>query len=479
MNQTPKPLLPILLVDDEESWLRSLSINLKRNVPVDNLLQCPDSREVMNLLAGQEVSIILLDLMMPHLTGEELLPQIVEKYPEIPIIILSGMNQIEAAVRCIQAGAYDYYVKAAEIDRMINGVRRALETRELRSHNRNLTAKFLENDLQYPEAFVSTITRSERMKSVFRYVEAVSASPEPLLVTGESGTGKELIAKSYHRICCPAKPWVPVNVASLDDDDFAVSLFGQARGKTPTVGMVARARGGVLFLDEIGDLSLKAQIKLLRLVREGEYTPVGGDQSKKLEARIVCATNQNLEEKVSRGEFRKDLFYKLQTQQVHLLPLRERKGDLSLLLGHFFDEVSRSLGKRRPSVPEELPYLLATYHFPGNIQELRSMVFSAVANHQSRILSLEIFKQAIGFDRGKELAGTALTGELGQFNEGPALIVSEKMPTLNEAATFLVHEAMRRANNNQSIAAGLLGISRQALGQRLSKLRSLPGGEES
>ncbi len=468
MSQAPKPLLPILLVDDEESWLRSLSITLKRQAQVNNLLQCSDSREVMNLLADQEVSIILLDLMMPHLTGEELLPQIVEKYPEIPVIILSGMNQIEAAVRCIQAGAYDYYVKAAEVERMVNGVQRALAARELQNRNSSLTAKFLVADLQHPEAFVTSITRSDRMKSVFRYVEAVVTSPEPLLVTGESGTGKELIAKSYHRICCPAAPWIAANVAGVDDDDLAVSLFGQVQGRNPGVGMVSRAKGGVLFLDEIGDLSLKAQTKLLRLVREGEYTPVGGDRPKKLEARIVCATNHDLEEKVDKGEFRKDLFFKLRTHHLQLPPLRDRKEDIPLLLSHFFEDAARSLDKKRPAVPDELPYLLATYHFPGNVQELRAMVFSALASHRSRILSMDSFKQAIGFGRGQR--GTPTTAvEI----EGPALILPEILPTLNEAANFLVREALRRTNNNQSIAAGLLGISRQALGQRLSKLRSL------
>lgn len=467
------PLLPILMVDDEASWLRSLSITLKRSAGFNNTIQCHDSREVMNILAGQEVSLILLDLMMPHLTGEELLPQIVEKHPGVPVIILSGMNQVESAVRCIKAGAFDYFVKAAEVERMILGMQRALQMRELQNNNRTLTNRFIEAELKHPEAFVTSITRSERMKAVFRYIEAVSASSEPLLISGESGTGKELIAKSYHRICCPAAPWIPVSLGGMNEEDLSASLFGQVRGgRTP--GLIPAAKGGVLFLDEIGDLSQSAQSKLLRLVREGEYTPVGADRPQRLEARIVCTTNQDLEARVALGEFRRDLYFKLQTHHVRMPPLRERKEDIPLLLGHFLDEASRSLKKKRPAVPEELPYLLATYYFPGNVQELRAMVFSALATHQARTLSMDSFKRAIGFNDRKREPGVGRNGNV--LEDRPPMILSERLPTLTEAANFLVHEALRRSNNNQSIAAGLLGITRQALSQRLKKLRDAEKG---
>ncbi len=466
MSDVLSPQWPILLVDDEVSLLRSLSLTLKRQGKFNNIIQCSDSRAVMSLLAEQKVSAVVLDLMMPHLTGEELLPQIIAEYPDLPVIVLSGLNQIEAAVRCIRNGAYDYFVKASEVDRLLNGLQRAIDLHALPHSKRELAARFLDLDLKIPEAFVSTITRTERMKTIFRYVETVALSHEPLLITGESGVGKELIARSYHRICGPSLPWVPVNLAALDDAEINPVLFGEVKGSKAQEGMIKQAGNGILFLDEIGDISDRAQLKLLRLFREREYIPLGSAKSVRIQAKIVCATNQDLAARVADGRFRKDLYYKLMTHHVCLPPLRERKEDIPLLIPHFFAQLSRLMNKKIPAYPPELAQLLSTYDFPGNIQELKSMIAAALAGHKSRIISLNTFKEAIGFRAGPDVSSPAKGNDVSL----PPLIVPEKMPTLNEAAAYLVEEALRRSSGNQSIAAGLLGITRQALGQRLKKL---------
>ena len=466
MSNELSPNLPILLVDDELPMLRSLSLTLKRQGKYNNILQCSDSRAVMSLLAERKVSAVVLDLMMPHITGEELLPQITSEYPDLPVIILSGMNQIEAAVRCIRNGAYDYFVKASEVDRLLNGLQRAIDLHALQISKREISARFVDPDLKMPEAFVTTITRTDRMKSIFRYVETVALSNEPLLITGESGVGKELIARSYHRICGPAVPWVAVNLAALDDAEITPVLFGEVEGSNTREGMIRQAGNGVLFLDEIGDISDRAQLKLLRLFSAREYVPLGSDRSLRIQARIVCATNQDLAAKVADGKFRKDLYYKLMTHHVCLPPLRERKEDLPLLIPHFFAQLSRLMGKKIPAYPEELIPLLSTYDFPGNIQELKTIIATALAGHKSRIISLDAFKKAIGFGLGPD--SMSHPGRI--VSPQAPLMVPEQMPTLNEAAAYLVEEAMRRSSGNQTIAAGLLGITRQALGQRLKKL---------
>ena len=254
------PEHPILLVDDERAWLRSLSMTLKGSGGYNNLQQCLDSREVPQLLADGRFSLLILDLTMPHLSGEELLPMVVEGFPDLPIIVLSGMNQLETAVRCMQLGAFDYFVKTGETDRLLTGIRRALEHGALQRENLNLKERLLHDELQHPEAFTAIVTRSRRMRGIFQYLEAIAASREPLLITGESGVGKELVARAAHDLSGVQEELLAVNVASLDDNIFSDTLFGHARGaftgaEHMRFGMIEKAAGGTLFLDEIGDLS--------------------------------------------------------------------------------------------------------------------------------------------------------------------------------------------------------------------------------
>jgi DNA-binding NtrC family response regulator len=469
MTEATYPQLPVMLVDDEEQALTSFEMAL-RSANLNNFIRCEDSRNVIPLLTSQEIEVMLLDLRMPYVSGEELLGMITSDFPEVPVIIITGANDVETAVKCMKLGAFDYMVKPVERSRLTAGVKRAIELRELQRENRILKAHVLYDKLGHPEAFSEIITSSASMRSIFQYIEAVATSPRPLLITGETGVGKELIAKSVHTVSNRKGAFVPVNVGGLDDNVFADTLFGHKKGAftgadQPRSGMLEQATGGTLFLDEIGDLSLTSQVKLLRLLQDGEFFSLGSDIAKRSDARVVVATNQDLDALQSSGSFRKDLYYRLCDHHISIPPLSERLEDLPVLVEHFLEKASKTVGKHRPTPPEELITLLSTYHFPGNVRELESMIFDAVSSHKSGKLSLEAFKSHIYQKQPKSESDSR---ELPEEKE-MLIPFTKKLPTLKQAEQLLIDEAMRRANGNQSIAALSLGISRQALNKRLKK----------
>ena len=295
-----------------------------------------------------------------------------------------------------------------------------------------------------------------------------------MLITGETGVGKGLIAECIYRISGLSGPLVAVNVAGLDDAMFSDTLFGHKRGaftgaEKEREGMVGKAAGGTLFLDEIGDLSTSSQVKLLRLLQEQTYTPLGSDLVKKSDAHIIAATNQDLRRLSAEQQFRQDLYFRLSAHHVEVPPLRERAEDIPLLVGHFINEAARSMNKPVPDATPELLSLLSVYHFPGNIRELRAMLFDAVALHRSGpLLSMESCKEAIEKNRG--------FGDSTLLEKGPemptAVQTVGRFPTLKELEQLFIEEALRQADGNQGIAAMLLGISRTALNRRLSRLKS-------
>ncbi|WP_321365844.1 sigma-54 dependent transcriptional regulator [uncultured Desulfuromusa sp.] len=465
MEKNLFPSFGVLLVDDEQPWLRSLSLTLEGPGGITNLLQCSDSREVMTLLGQNDIGLVLLDLTMPHLSGDELLEQIVAEYPQVRVIILSGMNQLETAVSCMRAGAFDYFVKTVDEERLVDGVRRAIRMIELESENRAIRRRFFHDQLDNPEVFASIVTNNAAMRARFQYLEAVAPSNQPILITGESGVGKELVAQAVHALSSKKGSLVSINVAGLDDNVFADTLFGHVRGaftgaENIRKGMIETAAGGTLFLDEIGDLSSASQVKLLRLLQNGEYYPLGSDQPKQMTARVVVATHADLDEKMAAGMFRRDLYYRLYSHHIHLPSLRERKDDLPLLLDHFLTEASLKLGKKKPTPPKELVALLSTYSFPGNIRELEAMIYDAVSQHNQKILSMKSFLSRI------ETQTDHLPNEQDLSVVNPFASLND-LPTLQQAGKLLIDEAMKRSTGNQSIAARLLGISQPALSKRL------------
>ena len=469
MTDALYPQLPVLMIDDEAQALNSFEMVL-RSASVNHILRCQDSRNVMDIFSGQEIEVMMLDLSMPHVSGEELLLRVTRDYPEVPVIVITGSNDVDTAVACMKTGAFDYMVKPVEKSRLISGVKRAIELRELQRENKLLRAHVLSDTLEHPEAFSEMVTKSPVMRSIFQYVEAISVSPQPILITGETGVGKELVSRAAHKLSGRQGAFVPVNVAGLDDNVFADTLFGHRKGAFTGAdqarnGLVEQASGGTLFLDEIGDLSPVSQVKLLRLLQSGEYFPLGSDVGKRSDARVVVATNQDIQSLQESGKFRKDLYYRLCCHRIHIPPLRERREDLPILLDHFLENASETLGKKKPTPPGELLTLLSTYGFPGNVRELQSIVLDAVSSHKSGKLSMEGFKSYL---RQKQ---PALEVDSRPPAGGGRLMVSfsEPLPTLKQTEQLLISEAMRRARRNQATAAQWLGITRQALNKRLKQ----------
>lgn len=467
MTTAVSPELPLLLVDDESHALHSTERMLV-SAGITNLLQCQDSREVAGILANREICAVLLDLSMPHLSGEELLPNIVAAYPELPVIVVTGSNEVETAVRCMKVGAFDYMVKPVEKSRLLSGIQRAIELRDLRRENELLRERMLSTVVKCPEAFSEIITNNPGMHAVFRYCESVAISQWPVLITGETGVGKELLARAIHTLSGRSGAFVSVNAAGLDDNVFSDTLFGHVRGAYTGAdesrkGLIEQASAGTLFLDEIGDLTQASQVKLLRVLQEREYHPLGSDVAKRTDARIVFATNQDLEALLAQGRFRRDLYHRVKTHHVQLPPLRKRLDDIPLLVDHFLGKAALSLDKKKPSPPKELYSLLAIHSFPGNVRELESMVFDAVTNHTSRMLSMAVFETHI------TPAPQPDAGQEPRVGGASAYALFDRLPTMKESMALLIAEAMRRAEGNQTIAARLLGISRTGLNKRLNQ----------
>ena len=469
---------PILVVDDDPDVLKRVE-RLLRYEGFPEVLLCSDPRRVEGFLASGEISVMILDLLMPEVSGLTVLREMRERHPELPVIVATAVNDLDSAVECMREGAFDYVPKTAESGRLVASIRHALSIGELQREYGALKASFLAPSRPETSAFAKIITRSERMLSVLRYVETVARSPKPILVTGESGTGKELIAEAVHIVSCRSGPLVCLNIAGLDDTMFSDTLFGHRRGAftgadTDRGGLIEKAEGGTLFLDEIGELSAQSQVKLLRLIEEKRYYPLGADLPRTSGAAVVTATNRDLRVASESGGFRLDLFYRLQTHLIELPPLHERSEDLPLLLAHFVAGAAQKFGRFVPSIPDELVILLETYSFPGNVRELESMVYDAVGRCKGSVLALESFREKLrGALRPPRSSASSVSQE-----ERSRFASWDRLPSLKEARSELIAEALKRSKGNQGIAAELLGISRTALNKSLKSSRTENAADE-
>lgn len=459
MKQLLYPDLPVLLVDDEKNALNSMEITLKAN-NINNIVSINNANEVLPHIEKNKINVILLDLIMPEVSGDELLKKISSDLPDIPIIIVTGESDISTAVKCMKNGAFDYILKPVDKDKLVSTIRRAINFRELQIEYSELKNRFLDGKIESPAIFKDIITNNEKMKKIFLYMEAISKTNKPVLITGETGVGKELIAKAIHKLSGLSGNLVSENASGLNDTMFSDTFFGHAKGaytgaQSNRKGLIEDAEGGTLFLDEIGDLSMESQIKLLRLLQENVYRTLGSDILKRANTRIIAATNCDLEELQASKRFRKDLYYRFKTHHIHIPPLRDRMDDLPILIDHFLEKSSTELNKNKPTPPPEIYTLLNTYNFPGNIRELEAMIFNAVSNHKSKKLSLNLFKKEIGNNRGR-IDSNRLNG-----------LFTHRFPTLKEMENLLISESLKLSNNNKSIASSMLGISRQALSKRI------------
>lgn len=460
----------ILIIDDDHNLCKTLADVLKLHgfAPVT----AGNGAEGLALLRENPIDVVLIDLGLPDISGVALLARIRSDYPSTQAIILTGNTTLETAIECMKEGACDYLIKPMAGERLIASIRRAVELRSLHDEVISLKLSPLPDKLANEADFASIVTGNKQMREIFRYIEVIAVSRQPVLIMGETGVGKELYARTIHKVSrCPGA-FVAVNVAGLDDMTFSDTLFGHKKGSYTGAdrsrdGLVGKAAEGTLLLDEIGDLAENSQIKLLRLIQEQEYYRLGSDTPIKSSARLLIATNRDLKSLMAKGVFRKDLYYRLCTHHICIPPLRDRLEDLPLLLDHFIKIASRSMGKSIPSYPQELITLLSTYEFPGNVRELQAMVFDLVARNISRKLSLEGFKAFIKRER-EDIPIYPDIMQSGELNAANGISFF-RFPTLKEAEMELINRALELSKGNQGVAASLLGISRQALNNRLRR----------
>jgi DNA-binding NtrC family response regulator len=460
----------ILIVDDDAAFLDGARRALLSH-GIGNVTLLQDSSQVLQALSTGAYSVLLLDWVMPHPSGADLLPEIVRHYPDIPVIIISGVRDLENVVSCIKQGAYDYITKPLDTTRLVSVVQNAAKSSELDARNRKLTGYLLGEPLSEPECFSDIITCNERMLAIFKVIETLARTSQPVLITGETGVGKELIANAIHKCSGLSGKMVTVNAAGLDDTMLADTLFGHKKGAYTGAtesrgGLIEQAKGGTLFLDEIGDLSNASQIKLLRLLQQNEYYRLGSDVLLKSDARIIAASNADFPALMKAGTFRSDLYYRIKAHALHIPSLRERPEDVIPLVQHFVAQATSSSLRRKP--PELSPVLrkaLVSYRFPGNVRELINMVHDALTHSRKRTLFIEDFPGLTAC----AVPSRNIVRKIGS-NQFALHAIFPDFPTIDEVETMMVEGAFRLSGGNRTATAMMVGVSRQTLRRKLKEM---------
>jgi DNA-binding NtrC family response regulator len=460
--------IPVLIVDDETQYLQSAAVVLR--VAGFDVVTTTDPLSVVELVKTRTFGVILLDILMPGMRGDELLDALTSVSSLSAIIMSTAVNDVEVAVSCMRKGAFDYLVKPVDKHRLVTTVKRAVEMVELKNENRKLKEGILRNQLKNPEIFEDIVTRDSTMFSMFRYIEAIAASPMPVLIRGETGSGKELIAKALHRAWGRSGEFVCVNAAGLSDALFSDALFGHEKGAftgadTKRPGLVAKSSGGTLFLDEIGDMTLESQIKLLRLLEERTYYPTGSDTARTSDTRIIAAANRDLDVLRKNGTFRDDLYYRLEAHIVDTPPLRQRPNDIDLLVDYFVEQLSHQMNKEAPVIEKDFYATCRRYSFPGNVRELRNIVADALSIAGGAAIDSTMLpsKMTQGLLPENE-------AQISEFNHN-TVAMWQTLPAIKDAEQLLIAEALKRSQGNQTMAAQLLGMTRSALNKRLTRAK--------
>ena len=389
------PEQPILMVDDEKHFLNSLDFELHSH-GITNVECCRDSRDVLGKLKEKKYAVILLDVLMPNISGDELLPIIADEYPDIPVIIITAFPDAKTAKDCMEKGAFECLTKPIDIGELIRTIH---ETLDLKDTHKDiiLHKKQLFSDTSYKNrSFPNVITRSKAMLSICQIIGLVAFTSRPVLIMGETGVGKEFLAREIHNQSHRKGKFIPFETIGLNDEEFSNRLFGYRKtishGAAALIqGKLEEAQKGTLFIKEIGNLSIESQSSLLRLLQNREYYPVGSVTKKPSRARIIAATRKNLSALIQISSFRYDLYNHLKAHEIHIPPLRERKEDIPLLVDHFLGKAAKESGIEKPAVPGELLPMLEKYDFPGNVGELKKMVNHAVSRCKSGFLSVDDF----------------------------------------------------------------------------------------
>lgn len=445
----------ILIVDDEASQREILAGYLKKKQ--HRIIQACSAAEALSLLTKNSIDILLTDLKMPDKTGLDLLKEVKVRTPEVVVVLMTAFGTIEGAVDAMREGAYDYLNKPIDLDELDLLIQRIQERTQLLSENRLLKEQLAER-----YTFEGIVSQSPEMEAVLNTAVRVAESRASILIRGESGTGKELIAHAIHfRSLRKEEPFIIVNCAALNENLLESELFGHEKGAFTGAekqhrGRFELAHGGTIFLDEIGDIPLATQVKLLRALQEQKFERVGGSQTLEVDVRIIAATNKNLEESIMNGGFREDLFYRLNVITIEIPPLRNRRQDIQSLLEHFLNVYAKENKKKKFSFSKEAWELLTRYDYPGNVRELQNIIQRAVILSRHEIIT---------------------TNELPLILKKPpdenTLSSKNIIRTLPEQVDQLekdqIFEALRTNNNNQSKAAKQLGISERNLRYRLKK----------
>jgi len=453
----------VLVIDDEKNMRHMLQIMLKKAGYVAETAS--DGADGLEKMSKAEFDFILCDLRMPKMDGMAFLKSAHEKYPEKTFIMMSAFGNMDDALEAMKIGAYDYISKPFKTDEVLLTLKKAEERERLKAENIEYRKKLSQIEQRY--SFGNIKAKSEAMSHVFELVHKVAHHKTTVLITGESGTGKDLTAREIHRHSGTraSAPMVSINCASIPESLLESELFGYKRGAfTDAVkdkpGRFEEANGGTIFLDEIGELPLPLQVKLLRVLQEEEITPLGGVGSKKIDVRVIAATSKDLLKEIEEGRFREDLFYRINVMTIHLPPLRERRGDITLLAGHFIEIFNKKLKKDIERLSSEATPILMDYPWPGNIRELENVIERAMLLAKDRFITPEDLPTHI---RTHVPSDNAFTHE--RFPEDNL--------SIRKASTWLerdlIQKALERTGGNLTQAAKMLEISRPTLDAKMKE----------
>ncbi len=438
----------ILVIDDEKNIREGLSMALEDEGY--EVITAEDGKKGLEKALYESVDLIITDLRMPLVSGEEILKKVVTEQPSIPVIVLTGHGTVELAVEAMRIGAYDFLTKPLDLDRLFRLVKRALENRAL-----VLEKKELEEKLEKNEAIGNIIGNSSAIRKVFDEIKKVAPTKATVLITGESGVGKELVANAIHNFSQRRnKPFIKVHCAALAESLLESELFGHEKGAF--TGAIERKRGrfelsnkGSIFLDEIGEINQNIQVKLLRVLQEKQIERVGSSEPIDIDTRVIAATNKDLEKEMKEGRFREDLYYRLNVVHIFIPPLRERREDIPLLVDHFVKEFEAENRKVISSIEPKARNAIYNYDWPGNIRQLRNCIESAVVMTSDNILHFE---------------------DLPFKEKGESEVI--KIPigsTMENAEKEIIIKTLNHENNNKKRVADILGIGRKTLYRKLKE----------
>ena len=441
----------LLIVDDNEDNLKSLEIAFSR--AGYEVLTASGGQQAIDILKSTgAIDVVICDLRMPDISGMDVLAVTRELEPQPFVILLTAYGTIESAVEALKAGAFHYLTKPVNLTELRLQVSRAVELQNLKREN-----MILRRELGARRGCEDIVGESPEIKAVIERVQLIAETRATVLIEGESGTGKELVAKAIHRASNRAdKPFIPIHCGALSETLIESELFGHEKGAftgavARKLGLIELADGGTLFLDEIGEIPLSTQVKLLRVLESHEFMRVGGIEPRKVDIRIIAATNRVLSEEVEEGRFREDLYYRLNVVKITLPPLRSRRSDIPLLVHHFLRQFEKEHGKGPLTVSPEALEKLKSYHWPGNVRQLRNIIETVVV-----------------FSSGSTIRVEDLPPEL--FSSRQEKLEFEMGVPLDELERRAILKTLELTAGNRSKAAEILGISRRTLIRRIKEL---------